>query len=92
MGGVGAVGVSEGSADLGDDFGIVELELMKLVRHLETFGRKSSLYHEVDRAGYLALRTLDRLGPNCVNGLAHELHLDSSTVTRQVGVLEDPAS
>lgn len=83
------MGVSEGSADLGDDFGIVELELMKLVRHLETFGRKSSLYNEVDRAGYLALRTLDRLGPNCVNGLAHELHLDSSTVTRQVGVLEE---
>ena len=27
-------------------------------------------------------------GPSCVNGLAQELHLDSSTVTRQVGALE----
>jgi DNA-binding MarR family transcriptional regulator len=75
-------------ADVADDLGIVELELMKLVRHLETFGRKSSLYQEVDRAGYLALRTLDGLGANCINRLAQELHLDSSTVTRQVGVLE----
>jgi DNA-binding MarR family transcriptional regulator len=79
--------VHEG-ADVADDLGIVELELMKLVRHLETFGRKSSLYLEVDRAGYLALRTLDNLGPSCINGLAQELHLDSSTVTRQVSALE----
>ncbi len=76
------------SAEVTDDLGIVELELMKLVRHLETFGRKSSLYQEVDRAGYLALRTLDGLGPSCINGLAQELHLDSSTVTRQVSALE----
>jgi DNA-binding MarR family transcriptional regulator len=75
-------------ADEGDDVGVVELELMKLVRHLETFGRKSSLYREVDRAGYLALRTLDDAGPSCINGLAQSLHLDSSTVTRQVSALE----
>lgn len=76
------------SLDAGTDLDVVELELLKLVRHLETFGRKSSLYREVDRAGYLALRTLDSLGPSCINGLARELHLDSSTVTRQVSVLE----
>jgi DNA-binding MarR family transcriptional regulator len=77
-----------GETDRPDDLGTVELELLKLVRHLETFGRKSSLYREVDRAGYLALRTLDGLGPSCINGLARELHLDSSTVTRQVSTLE----
>jgi DNA-binding MarR family transcriptional regulator len=77
-----------GQAARPDDLGTVELELLKLVRHLETFGRKSSLYQEVDRAGYLALRTLDGLGPSCINGLARELHLDSSTVTRQVSTLE----
>lgn len=76
------------AADVSDELGVVELELLKLVRHLETFGRKSSLYQEVDRAGYLALRTLDGLGPSCINGLAQELHLDSSTVTRQVSTLE----
>jgi DNA-binding MarR family transcriptional regulator len=75
-------------ADSVDDLDVVELELLKLVRHLETFGRRSSLYQEVDRAGYIALRTLDGLGPSCINRLAQELHLDSSTVTRQVGVLE----
>jgi DNA-binding MarR family transcriptional regulator len=75
-------------ADVTDDLGVVELELLKLVRHLETFGRKSSLYHDVDRAGYLALRTLDGLGPSCINGLAQELRLDSSTMTRQVSTLE----
>ena len=79
--------VAEG-VDTADDLDVVELELLKLVRHLETFGRKSSLYQEVDRAGYLALRTLDGLGPSCINDLAQQLHLDSSTVTRQVGVLE----
>src|SRR3984957_14481650 len=79
--------VDEGVA-VADDLDVVELELLKLVRHLETFGRKSSLYQEVDRAGYLALRTLDSLGPSCINGLARELHLDSSTVTRQVSALE----
>src|SRR3984957_18713859 len=77
-----------GEAARPDDLGTVELHLLKLVRHLETFGRKSSLYQEVDRAGFLALRTLDGLGPSCINNLAQELHLDSSTVTRQIGVLE----
>lgn len=83
-----AVQTLDEPAEAADTVGVVELELMKLVRHLETFGRKSSLYEKVDRAGYLALRTLDELGPSCVNGLAQELHLDSSTVTRQVSVLE----
>jgi DNA-binding MarR family transcriptional regulator len=88
MGGSPKVEVVHEGGDVADDLGVVELELMKLVRHLETFGRKSSLYQEVDRAGYLALRTLDSLGPSCINGLAEELHLDSSTVTRQVSALE----
>jgi DNA-binding MarR family transcriptional regulator len=79
--------IDEG-ADSVDDLDVVELELLKLVRHLETFGRRSSLYQEVDRAGYIALRTVDWLGPSCISRLAQELHLDSSTVTRQVGVLE----
>src|SRR5271154_4393755 len=88
MGGSPKVEVVHEGVDVADDLGVVELELLKLVRHLETFGRKSSLYQEVDRAGYLALRTLDGLGPSCINGLARELHLDSSTVTRQVSTLE----
>ena len=65
----------------------IEIELMTLVRQLDTLGRKSSLYVDVDRAGYLALRTLERLGPVPTQVLADELHLDASTVTRQVTAL-----
>jgi DNA-binding MarR family transcriptional regulator len=71
-----------------DPIGTIELELIKLVRHLETFGRRSSLYVRVDRAGYLAMRVLDDLGPVSTNVLAQALHLDASTVTRQVAALE----
>jgi DNA-binding MarR family transcriptional regulator len=71
-----------------DAIGIIELELMKLVRHLETLGRRSSLYERVDRAGYLAMRMLDVLGPVSTNTLARALRLDASTVTRQLTALE----
>jgi DNA-binding MarR family transcriptional regulator len=74
--------------DGADAIGIIELELAKLVRHLETFGRRSSLYVRVDRAGYLAMRVLADLGPLSTNALAHALHLDASTVTRQIAPLE----
>jgi DNA-binding MarR family transcriptional regulator len=71
-----------------DTIGIIELELLKLVRHLETFGRRSSLYLHVDRAGYLALRTLEASGPLSTKALATALNLDASTVTRQITALE----
>jgi DNA-binding MarR family transcriptional regulator len=71
-----------------DATGIIELELMKLVRHLDTFARRSSLYVCVDRAGYLAMRLLESLGPVSTNALAEALHLDASTVTRQITALE----
>jgi DNA-binding MarR family transcriptional regulator len=71
-----------------DTIGIIELELLKLVRHLETFGRRGSLYLHVDRAGYLALRTLEASGPLSTKALATALNLDASTVTRQITALE----
>ncbi len=71
-----------------DTIGVIELELLKLVRHLETFGRRSSLYLHIDRAGYLALRTIEDLGPLSTKALATALNLDASTVTRQVAALE----
>jgi DNA-binding MarR family transcriptional regulator len=71
-----------------DTIGIIELELLKLVRHLETFGRRGSLYLQVDRAGYLALRTLETLGSLSTKALATALNLDASTVTRQITALE----
>jgi DNA-binding MarR family transcriptional regulator len=71
-----------------DALGVIELELLKLVRHLETFGRRSALYLQVDRAGYLALRMLESMGPTSTKALAMSLNLDASTVTRQITALE----
>lgn len=70
-----------------DPVATIETELLTLGRVLETLGRKSSLYVDVDRAGYLVLRTLERLGPQPTSALADALHLDASTVTRQVTTL-----
>ncbi len=78
----------DGESRGADAIAIIEVELAKLVRHLETFGRRSSLYVRVDRAGYLAMRMLDDLGPVSANALAQALHLDASTVTRQITALE----
>ena len=78
-----AIGVIEDDA-----IGVIELELLKLVRHLETFGRRSALYLHIDRAGYLALRTIEDLGPLSTKALAAALNLDASTVTRQIAALE----
>jgi len=78
---------SSGSSSRADAIGTIELELLKLVRHLETFGRRSSLYVSVDRSGYLAMRMLDSLGPVSANCLAQALRLDASTVTRQISAL-----
>jgi DNA-binding MarR family transcriptional regulator len=71
-----------------DAIGVIELELLRLVRHLDTFGRRSSVYFQVDRAGYLALRTLHNLGALSTKALASALNLDASTVTRQIAALE----
>jgi DNA-binding MarR family transcriptional regulator len=73
--------------DGADPIGTIEMELLTLVRNLETISRKSALYRQVDRAGYLALRTLDRTGPVPTNALAEALNLDASTITRQVTAL-----
>ena len=71
-----------------DAIAIIELELMKRVRQLERFGRRCSVYVRVGGAGYLAMRMLEALGPVNANAMAHALHLDASTVTRQVTALE----
>jgi DNA-binding MarR family transcriptional regulator len=77
-----------GSEDAADSVRKIEIELLRLVRHLETFGRNSDLYTRVDRAGYLALRTLDEFGAMNANALSEMLHLDASTVTRQLAAMQ----
>ncbi len=78
----------EGPIGTTDPIRTIELELLTLARNLETLGRRSSLYRQVDRSGYVALRTLDRIGPVPTTALAEALALDASTVTRQVAALE----
>ena len=74
--------------DDADPISMIEIELLRLVRHLETLGRRSGLYDRVDRAGYLALRTIDELGAMNIHALSETLHLDASTVTRQVAIMQ----
>jgi DNA-binding MarR family transcriptional regulator len=66
----------------------LETEMAVLTRRIEHASRRSELYRDLDRAGYLLARTIDDVGPASVNQLAVALGLDGSTVTRQVAALE----
>lgn len=65
----------------------VEFQTAILVRNLEMLKRRSDFYQEVDRAGYLLLRTLEKTGPLTISDLSSVLGLDPSTVGRQVNVV-----
>jgi DNA-binding MarR family transcriptional regulator len=65
----------------------VELQVALLLRRA-TRPIRAHTADDLDRSGYLILHDLMERGPIHVNGLAEHLGLDSSTVTRQVGLLE----
>ena len=67
---------------------VIETELAALTRTLEGMSRRSAIYRDLDRAGYLLARTLAARGPSSINGLAERLGLDATTVTRQVATME----
>lgn len=69
-------------------YGAIEVQGAVLTRNFELLRRRAPEPPEVDRAGYLILRTLDRLGSSSIGALADALGLDPSTAGRQVGVLE----
>ncbi len=73
---------------MADGLASLEVQLSVLARRLEHNSRNSELYVDIDRAGYLLARTIHAHGPSGVNQLATRLHLDGSTVTRQVAALE----
>ena len=52
-------------------------------------GRSPEPDYGVDRAGYLLLRTLERIGPASINTIAAAVGLDGSTVTRQVSAMKE---
>lgn len=67
-----------------DPLDVIEFQTAVLIRNLEMLCRRGDLYQEVDRAGYLLLRTLIARGPQDITCLAAALGLDPSTTGRQV--------
>jgi DNA-binding MarR family transcriptional regulator len=69
--------------------GAIETEVALLMRRGEATRRAIPMapHRALDRASYLILRHLDAYGPQNVSTLAAALHLDGSTVTRQVAAL-----
>ncbi len=65
---------------------LLEQETAFLVRALEAAQRLHK--YPLERAHYLALRVIERQGPQTVASIAHHLLLDDSTVTRQVIEME----
>jgi DNA-binding MarR family transcriptional regulator len=67
---------------------VIETEMTRLTRTMAMLGRPPEAAG-VDRAGYLLLRTLERIGPASINTIAAAVGLDGSTVTRQVAAMKE---
>jgi len=76
------------SAIPGDPLDVIETEMTRLTRAIMAVGRCPDGDLELDRAGYVLLRTLERIGPASINTIASAVGLDSSTVTRQVSAMK----
>lgn len=70
-----------------DALDLIEAHTAVMVRNFELLSRRTDIYDELDRAGYLLLRTLENTGPADITTLAAKLGLDPSTVGRQVSVM-----
>jgi DNA-binding MarR family transcriptional regulator len=80
---------SLGSAAQSDPVDQIETEVTKLARTIAMLGRTPEPSLGLDRAGYLLLRTLERIGPASINTIAGAVGLDGSTVTRQVSTMKE---
>jgi DNA-binding MarR family transcriptional regulator len=72
-----------------DAVDLIETEVTRLARSIALLGRSAEFDLGLDRAGYLLLRTLERIGPASINTIASTVGLDGSTVTRQVSAMKD---
>lgn len=72
-----------------DPVEVLETQMMILVRNFTLLARRHGDEWGMDRAVYLLLRTLEQIGPASINTLADTLGLDGSTVTRQIGSMQD---
>ncbi|HEX7660900.1 MAG TPA: MarR family winged helix-turn-helix transcriptional regulator [Pseudonocardiaceae bacterium] len=66
---------------------VIETEMTRLARSLALLSRSAEAAIGIDRAGYVLLRTLERIGPANINSIALAIGLDGSTVTRQVAAM-----
>jgi DNA-binding MarR family transcriptional regulator len=85
----GGTGPTGGESAPEQDLDVIELASAELVRNFELLRRRSRVYEDLDRAEYLLLRTLDRLGPADICTLAKALGVDPSTAGRQVATLQN---
>lgn len=74
---------------IGDPVDVLETEMTRLARTIAMLGRPPEAACGVDRAGYLLLRTLEKIGPASINTIAAAVGLDGSTVTRQVAAMKE---
>lgn len=72
-----------------DSVDVIETEMTRLARTLAVLGRQAEPQLNLDRAGYVLLRTLERIGPASINTIAAAVGLDGSTVTRQVSTMKE---
>jgi DNA-binding MarR family transcriptional regulator len=72
-----------------DPLDVVEKATAQLTRNFEMLRRRSDIYSELDKAGYLLLRTLEEMGPTDIGSLAAAIGLDPSTAGRQVAVMQE---
>jgi DNA-binding MarR family transcriptional regulator len=73
----------------GDPVDVIETEMTRLARTIALLGRPPEAEAGLDRAGYLLLRTLEKIGPASINTIAAAIGLDGSTVTRQVSAMKE---
>jgi DNA-binding MarR family transcriptional regulator len=76
------------TVDEADGLDVVETEMALLQRALERLARRSDIHRDLDRASYLAARTLEATGPIRLKDLAGRLGVDASTMTRQIAAME----
>src|SRR5437868_15399274 len=68
--------------------GTIQAELAFLSRTTEHFARRSDLYTNLERSWFIIAQLLEEFGEFSVSGLAIQLALDGTTVTRQVAAME----
>jgi DNA-binding MarR family transcriptional regulator len=73
----------------GDPVDVIETEMTRLARTLAMVGKSPEAEAGIDRACYVLLRALERIGPASINTLAAAVGLDGSTVTRQVSSMKE---